>query len=357
MVQLTSSNSRIGAPGPSVEPPRSGEEKIIAACGLFLAVLGVIPVVSDLKPGPAMYIACGIVIILVALFLRSLRLWTRRRLDPLLAALLLAFAAVTIIPLIVVSNDRGRNVTESSLGKTSTTPATGTNQQTSSPSLVTSGPGSRETESSSSTGTTVGAACATDETLWSGRSPVAQERGEYVYSIHRDGTSAIFEVRDREGRVLSKEDLGGNLTGNPTLGRGSQSDADVWAFAVDAITSDLVYKRARADATGWDSEWAAVEGELTSDVAATSHQDWGIEVFTRGGLRANGEKTIDHATYVFETGEWAKWYYFEGSVTSAPEVVDYPDGRMIVRTCGAQNEPVNYRRSVGGTWTGWHPGW
>lgn len=155
--------------------------------------------------------------------------------------------------------------------------------------------------------------------------------------------------------MLERYSLGGNIMGSPVLGRGSQPDADVWVFAVDAITNDLVYKRARADATNWDTEWGVVEGELTSDVAATSHQAWGIEVFVRGAQRANGEKTVDHATYTFATGRWVQWYYFDGSVTSAPELADHLDGRMTVTTCGTDRNYIRYDRQPDGTWTGWHP--
>jgi hypothetical protein len=124
---------------PDGERPRASEEKVLTLVGLVLGVVGATPVIVDLESGVARWVAVLIAVVLAVLFLRGLRLWSRKQLDPFLAVLIVLFALCTLIPLTVVSSKDGN----ADSGSQTTTPAaqprssTSAAPGTSSPSAIT----------------------------------------------------------------------------------------------------------------------------------------------------------------------------------------------------------------------------
>lgn len=100
---MTSSNHPPVPPNRPQGRSRASEEKIITIVGLVLAVLGAVPVIVDLKSTSAKLVACLVAVVLAALFLRALRLWAHKQLDPALAILLVIFVLCTVIPLVAMS--------------------------------------------------------------------------------------------------------------------------------------------------------------------------------------------------------------------------------------------------------------
>lgn len=86
------------------ERPRASEEKVLAIVGLVLAVVGAVPVIVDLKSAVAKFVGVLIAVVLAALLLRGLRLWSRKQLDPFLAVLIVLFTLCTLIPLTILSS-------------------------------------------------------------------------------------------------------------------------------------------------------------------------------------------------------------------------------------------------------------
>ena len=123
------------------ERPRASEEKMLAIVGLVLAVVGAVPVIVDLKSAVAKFVGVLIAVVLAALLLRGLRLWSRKQLDPFLAVLIVLFTLCTLIPLAILSSKDGKVVPPSGTG--------GNLLTTKSPALATAPTGSTTSPSSS----------------------------------------------------------------------------------------------------------------------------------------------------------------------------------------------------------------
>ena len=98
------------------ERPRASEEKVLAIVGLVLAFVGAVPVIVDLKSAVAKFVGVLIAVVLAALLLRGLRLWSRRQLDPFLAVLIVFFTLCTLIPLTILSSKDSKAAPPSGTG-------------------------------------------------------------------------------------------------------------------------------------------------------------------------------------------------------------------------------------------------
>lgn len=147
------------------------------------------------------------------------------------------------------------------------------------------------------------------------------------------------------------DNIGGTFDSSPAATCLSSGRIDV----VGRTTGSEVLHRSYGNGA-W-SAWKSLGGQATSSPAICATSPKQLYVFARG---FNDSLKYCSHTAVQPGGKgpvintpWSKWQTLDGSITSAPAVVSWGDGRIDLIARGLKMDVLHRAMNPGGAWTGW----
>lgn len=160
------------------------------------------------------------------------------------------------------------------------------------------------------------------------------KRSDDTTLVVRGVSGSPYVIRRERGGWSDWKDLGGKITGNPTVIR--TSDGTVWAF-VRGTSGRPFYKR-RPDGQSWDTSpggWTSLGGGITGLIGASDSGD-SVGLAVRGTSGRVFVKWWDGSAWHPGTTQWMN---LSGAVTAQPAIA-WHHGKLhvVIRTPGGAPE-------------------